>query len=57
MPKGGESFEYQGRRFTIERMDGHRVALVRIEPVRTEATAVASLEPRVATHELGSKNQ
>jgi CBS domain containing-hemolysin-like protein len=57
MPKGGESFEYQGRRFTIERMDGHRVALVRIEPIRTEATAVASLEPRVASHELGAKNQ
>src|ERR1019366_1342090 len=36
MPKGGESFEYQGRRFTIERMDGHRVALVRIELIRTE---------------------
>jgi putative hemolysin len=57
MPKGGESFEYQGRRFIIERMDGHRVALVRIEPIRTEATAVASLEPRVASHELGAKNQ
>ncbi len=37
MPAGGESFEHQGRRFVVERMDGHRVALVRIEPVRREA--------------------
>ena len=36
MPKGGESFEYQGRRFVIERMDGHRVALVRVEPAPPE---------------------
>jgi CBS domain containing-hemolysin-like protein len=50
MPKGGEWFEYQGRRFTIERMDGHRVALVRIEPLKTEAIA-ASIEPRVASRE------
>jgi CBS domain containing-hemolysin-like protein len=49
MPKGGEWFEYQGRRFTIERMDGHRVALVRIEPLKTETAA--SLEPRVASRE------
>ena len=42
MPKGGESFEYQGKRFVIEKMDGHRVALVRIEPIRTESVVVAS---------------
>jgi CBS domain containing-hemolysin-like protein len=39
MPTGGESFEYQGRRFAIERMDGHRVALVRIELLKAESTA------------------
>jgi putative hemolysin len=33
MPVGGESFEYHGRRFVVDRMDGHRVALVRVEPV------------------------
>jgi len=38
MPTGGESFEYQGRRFVVEKMEGHRVAQVRIEPVRTEST-------------------
>jgi hypothetical protein len=43
MPKGGESFEYQSRRYGIERMDGHRVALVRIEPM-----AQASLETETA---------
>ena len=42
MPKGGEAFEYQGRRFVIERMEGHRVALVRIELIRTEASADAA---------------
>jgi putative hemolysin len=32
MPAGGEAFEYDGRRFVVEKMDGHRVASVRIEP-------------------------
>jgi CBS domain containing-hemolysin-like protein len=31
VPRGGESFEYDGRRFTVLEMDGHRVAKVRIE--------------------------
>jgi len=33
MPAGGEAFEYEGRRFVVEKMDGHRIAIVRIEPV------------------------
>ncbi len=33
MPTGGEAFDYEGRRFVVERMDGHRIATVRIEPV------------------------
>jgi CBS domain containing-hemolysin-like protein len=37
MPSPGESFEYQGRRFVVEKMDGHRVAQVRIEPVSSES--------------------
>lgn len=44
MPKGGESFEYQGRRFVIEKMDGHRVALVRIEPLPMAAVATVKSE-------------
>jgi CBS domain containing-hemolysin-like protein len=35
MPAGGESFDYEGRRFVVEKMDGHRIASVRIEPVPT----------------------
>jgi putative hemolysin len=33
MPAGGEAFEYEGRRFVVEKMDGHRIAVVRIELV------------------------
>ena len=31
MPEGGESFEHDGRRYTVAEMDGHRIARVRIE--------------------------
>jgi putative hemolysin len=31
VPKGGESFEYEGRRYTVVEMDGHRIARVKIE--------------------------
>ncbi len=58
MPTGGESFEYQGRRFVVEKMEGHRVALVRIEPLKGEATSgAASVEAPVATHELGARSK
>jgi CBS domain containing-hemolysin-like protein len=33
IPRGGESFEYEGRRFTVVEMNGLRVARVRIETV------------------------
>ncbi len=36
MPTAGDSFEFEGRRFVVERMDVYRVAQVRIEPVRVE---------------------
>ena len=41
MPSAGESIEYQGRRFVVEKMDGHGVAQVRIElvPVETPQTS------------------
>ncbi|HVP53254.1 MAG TPA: hemolysin family protein [Terriglobales bacterium] len=35
IPKRGDSFEYQGHRFTVLEMDGHRIAEVKIEPVDT----------------------
>jgi CBS domain containing-hemolysin-like protein len=33
IPQGGESFEYQGRRYTVLHMEGHRIARVKIESV------------------------
>ena len=33
MPAGGEAFDYESRRFVVEKMDGHRIATVKIEPV------------------------
>jgi putative hemolysin len=41
IPKGGESFEYEGRRFTVLEMEGRRIARVKIENL-AQATA---LEP------------
>ena len=41
MPAGGEAFDYEGRRFVVEKMDGHRIATVRIEPVPAAPAAAA----------------
>jgi putative hemolysin len=41
MPVGGESFEYEGRRFVVEKMEGHRIANVRIEPLPPAPTQQA----------------
>ena len=38
IPKEGDSFEYEGHRFTVEEMEGHRIAKVQIE--RLDPTAV-----------------
>jgi len=32
LPAGGEAFDYENRRFVVEKMEGHRIATVRIEP-------------------------
>jgi len=45
MPSGGESFEHQGRRFVIEKMDGHRVAQVRIEAANDDGQSMPSVLP------------
>jgi putative hemolysin len=42
MPAGGESFEYQNRRYVVDRMDGHRIAQIRIERIKAAGTAVAA---------------
>jgi CBS domain containing-hemolysin-like protein len=46
MPSGGEAFDYEGRRFVVEKMDGHRVAEVRIEmlPAPPAAASAASMQ-------------
>jgi len=41
MPAGGEAFDYEGRRFVVEKMEGHRIATVRIEPTPTAPTQQA----------------
>jgi putative hemolysin len=33
IPKGGEAFEYEGRRYTVLQMEGRRIASVKIESV------------------------
>jgi CBS domain containing-hemolysin-like protein len=40
MPAGGETFDYEERHFVVEKMDGHRVASVRIEPLAAPAPVV-----------------
>jgi CBS domain containing-hemolysin-like protein len=45
MPEGGEAFDYEGRRFVVEKMDGHRIATVRIEPVPTAPESAAPESP------------
>jgi putative hemolysin len=45
MPEEGEAFDYEGRRFVVEKMDGHRIATVRIEPVPTPPASAAPESP------------
>src|SRR5580692_5177679 len=44
MPTAGEAFDYEGRRFSVEKMDGHRIATVRIEPVQVTSSPAASVQ-------------
>ncbi len=38
IPRGGESFDFEGRRFTVLEMDGRRIAKVKIELAEMPAT-------------------
>jgi CBS domain containing-hemolysin-like protein len=38
LPAGGEAFDYEGHRFVVEKMEGHRIATVRIEPLPVVST-------------------
>jgi hypothetical protein len=30
----GDAFEFEGRRYTVEEMEGHRIAMVKIETLQ-----------------------
>jgi putative hemolysin len=45
IPQGGESFVFEGRRYTVLEMDGRRVAKVRIEKLAGPATAAPKASP------------
>ena len=42
IPAVGESVDFEGRRYTVVEMSGHRISRVRIEPVRSEAPAASA---------------
>ncbi len=41
IPSVGDSFEYEGHRFTVEEMEGHRIARVQIEKLQSTAVGKA----------------
>jgi CBS domain containing-hemolysin-like protein len=55
MPQGGEAFDYEGRRFVVEKMDGHRIATVRIEAIPAATTSTSSISPRSATPQVSAQ--
>ena len=42
IPRVGESFDYEGHRFAVEEMEGHRIAKVRIEKLQPSAVGQAA---------------
>jgi CBS domain containing-hemolysin-like protein len=45
LPEGGEAVDFEGRRFVVEKMDGHRIATVKIEPVPEPPASAATESP------------
>ncbi len=41
IPSVGDAFDYEGHRFTVEEMDGHRIAKVQIEKLQPAAVGKA----------------
>jgi putative hemolysin len=41
IPRVGDAFDYEGHRFTVEEMEGHRIAKVQIEKLQTTAVGKA----------------
>ena len=42
IPKPGDRFEYEGRRYTVLDMQGHRIGNVKIEQVEKEPLAISN---------------
>jgi putative hemolysin len=42
IPRQGESFDYEGHRYTVQELDGHRIAKVRIEKLEPKAVSQAA---------------
>ncbi|MGA7645469.1 MAG: hemolysin family protein, partial [Terriglobales bacterium] len=55
MPAGGEAFDYEGRRFVVEKMDGHRIATVRIEAIPVPATSTSAVSSSSATPQVSAQ--
>jgi putative hemolysin len=55
MPAGGEAFDYDGHRFVVEKMDGHRIATVRIEAIPAPATSTSAVSPGPATPQVSAQ--
>jgi putative hemolysin len=55
MPTGGEAFDYEGRRFVVEKMDGHRVATVRIEAIPAPAASTSAVSPGPASPQVSAQ--
>jgi len=41
IPRAGEAFDYEGHRFTVQEVEGHRIAKVRIEKLEPKAVGKA----------------
>jgi CBS domain containing-hemolysin-like protein len=50
LPTGGEAFDYEGHRYVVEKMDGHRIATVRIEPLPATPAAASLPKEQQAGH-------
>jgi len=57
IPRGGESFEYDGYRFTVLEMDRRRVARLKVQRVKPAAAAAGAGEPLGSSPSAGGTPQ
>jgi putative hemolysin len=55
MPAGGEAFDYDGHRFVVEKLEGHRIATVRIEAIAAPATSSSAVSPGSVTPQVSAQ--